>query len=243
MVKYISFDVGVKNLAYCIVEFFDDKTHKIYDWGIINLMDAFEKDIHKCTVTKKGNLCGSVAVNSVCLGDNTLFFCNKKYCQSIMNTNYNKKDIKKTPKINTKTVSILDISKSLMSSLSKTKLADVDKVIIENQPVLKNPTMKSIQMVLYSFFVLKGMVETERIKDIVMFNAGRKLEVYDGPEIEIPELIKKDKYKCRKYESTVYTRYFIDNDSEMKEFFEKHKKKDDLADCYLQCLTYYKKKH
>ena len=32
MVKYISFDVGVKNLAYCIVEFFDDKTHKIYDW-------------------------------------------------------------------------------------------------------------------------------------------------------------------------------------------------------------------
>ena len=37
---------------------------------------------------KKGNLCGSVAVISG-LGDNTLF-CNKKYCQSIMNTNYNK---------------------------------------------------------------------------------------------------------------------------------------------------------
>ena len=79
-------------------------------------------------------------------------------------------------------------------------------------------------MVLYSFFVLKGMVETERIKDIVMFNAGRKLEIYDGPEIEIPELIK-DKYKCRKYESTVYTRYFIDNDSEMKNFSKNTKRK------------------
>ena len=27
----------------------------------------------------------------------------------------------------------------------------------------------------------------------------------------------------------------------MYEFFTKHKKKDDLADSYLQCLTYYKK--
>ena len=28
-------------------------------------------------------------------------------------------------------------------------------IIIENQPVLKNPTMKSIQMILYSFFISK----------------------------------------------------------------------------------------
>ena len=37
----------------------------------------------------------------------------------------------------------------------KSELLKADIVVIENQPVLKNPTMKSIQMVLYSFF-LKG---------------------------------------------------------------------------------------
>ena len=31
--KYLSFDVGIKNLAYCSLT--DDK--KILDWGIINL--------------------------------------------------------------------------------------------------------------------------------------------------------------------------------------------------------------
>ena len=35
--------------------------------------------------------------------------------------------------------------------LEKPSLLSVDKVIIENQPVLKNPTMKSIQMVLIVF--------------------------------------------------------------------------------------------
>jgi hypothetical protein len=38
---------------------------------------------------------------------------------------------------------------------SKRHFLDVNEVLIENQPSLKNPTMKSVQMVLYTFFIMK----------------------------------------------------------------------------------------
>ena len=36
--KILSFDVGIKNLAYCLIEVSDkdNKEHKILDWDIIN---------------------------------------------------------------------------------------------------------------------------------------------------------------------------------------------------------------
>lgn len=40
MVKILSFDVGIKNLAYCIVEF-KDNSHTILDWGILDIMELF----------------------------------------------------------------------------------------------------------------------------------------------------------------------------------------------------------
>ena len=98
-------------------------------------------------------------------------------------------------------------------------------------------------MVLYSYFILEGALKETKLKDIVMFNAGGKLDIYDGPVIELPSNIKKNTYKDRKYRSIEYTKHFLKNDKENLDFFEKHKKKDDLADCYLQCLTYYNKKH
>jgi len=36
--KIISFDVGIKNMAYCIITFFDGEI-KISDWNVLNLMD------------------------------------------------------------------------------------------------------------------------------------------------------------------------------------------------------------
>ena len=37
-VKVLSFDVGIKNLAYCLIEK-TDEDFKILKWGIINLVD------------------------------------------------------------------------------------------------------------------------------------------------------------------------------------------------------------
>ena len=42
--KLLSFDVGIKNLAYCIIEYKNDKLD-IIDWNIINLC---KKNNFKC---------------------------------------------------------------------------------------------------------------------------------------------------------------------------------------------------
>ena len=47
MVKILSFDVGIKNLAYCLVEFEDNKS-TILDWGVIDIMERFRLE---CPIT------------------------------------------------------------------------------------------------------------------------------------------------------------------------------------------------
>ena len=99
MTRLLSFDVGVTNLAFCLVEFTENE-HKIIDWGVIDVMESFEDRKIKCSVVKNGVICNSDAVTYVEVDDKQLGFCNKKNCQSIVNSVYSKKQIKKTKKVN-----------------------------------------------------------------------------------------------------------------------------------------------
>ena len=77
-------------------------------------------------------------------------------------------------------------------------LLDVDKVVLENQPSLKNPQMKSIQMIVYSYFICYGKIlnnNEEKIKHIDFCNASNKLKVYKGTENYIESLKKYGLYK------------------------------------------------
>ena len=139
------------------------------------------------------------------------------------------------------------------------QLLDVDIVIIENQPSLKNPQMKSIQMILYSYFLILGKVigngveSKSYIEKADFCSAGNKLKVYDGPEIilkkknvkeEVKDEVKKSssvKYADKKKLAIEHAKYFLQKqDPKYLEFFETHKKKDDLADSFLQGLYYFK---
>ena len=113
----------------------------------------------------------------------------------------------------------------------------MDYILIENQPVLKNPVMKSVQMILYSFFLINGIINNT-IKEIKFISARNKLKVYDGPPIEVKV---KGKYAKRKRLSIEYCRYMINDDTDNLNFFNKHKKKDDLADCFLQAIWFLNK--
>lgn len=46
--KLISFDVGIKNMAYCIFEISSGSPISILDWNVINLMDKTEHSIISC---------------------------------------------------------------------------------------------------------------------------------------------------------------------------------------------------
>lgn len=240
--KILSFDVGIKNLAFCIIEVTEkeEKSHKILDWGIINCAEELLSDSLKCCVCKKGKVCDKPACNKVVLNNGEILgFCKLKSCQSSMTSTYSSKDIKKNKIKTTKDLSLDEIGQEMFKQLfSKEELLNVDKIVIENQPVLKNPTMKSIQMLLYSYFIfIKNLKETGDYS-IHLFNARKKLAIYDGPKIDDSKI--KDAYKKRKYLSVEYTNYFLQKyNIDRKEYFSNNTKKDDLADCYLQGLTFF----
>lgn len=218
MTDYLSFDVGIKNLAYCVL----CKDKKIKDWGIINLNE------NPCCDVKLKKKCDKQSTYEV-KGEP-----NVKYCCTAHSKKFPKKK-----KLNTNH-DLLKISQLCVSKLRELDIKEVGSVLIENQPALKNPVMKSIQMMIYTFFVMDGVMSgSSKIEKIHMVNARNKLKVYKGPKIECN---KKGKYAQNKYLSVEYTKEMIkDEDNCFQELFKESKKKDDLADAYLQGIYWIEK--
>ncbi len=235
----LSIDVGIKNLAVCVVEF-DSSGNRILEWKIINsIANLLDKQL-KCCVTRKGKICNKLPVNKVIIDNKTLGFCNLKTCQKELTSVYSKKQIKKHKKINANHIGLDLLGKNIYNGLKSLKNLDsLDYVLIENQPVLKNPKMKSIQMIIFSFFLFLAE-EKQLSHKVILFNPSTKLKIYDGPEIISK---KKNKYAQRKELSIQYTKYFLEKykDKSWLNFFSNNSKKDDLADAYLQALTYHSK--
>ena len=55
--KVLSIDVGIKNLAYCLLEACDDKTFKILQWDVLNLCG----EEPKCQCNTKKGICNAKA--------------------------------------------------------------------------------------------------------------------------------------------------------------------------------------
>ena len=217
----LSFDIGIKNLAYCIL---CKKTKNIKDWGIINI----SCDDLCSHINTKGIKCDKSAtyktVNEIllCTGHSKL----KQYSNDKLKKNKSKNNMH-------------SLGSKMVEELDKIPLfVECDEVIVENQPALKNPTMKSIQMMVYSYFLIKS-------KPIVleMINARNKLKVYKGPTVLTPwENNKKYKYKINKYLAIEYCKYMIYNEkTKFKDLYNMSKKKDDLSDCYLQGIYFLEK--
>ena len=121
------------------------------------------------------------------------------------------------------------------------ELMDVDMVLIENQPVLKNPTMKSVACMLFSYFVMRGICENKgkfNKDDIRFISASGKLKINkDSKDILKKGKNEKDVYNITKELGVKYTKAII-NDKDNK-YLEKYKKKDDLCDAFLQAIKVY----
>ena len=222
--KILSWDVGIYNLSYCLLEKDENNNIKIIDWNIVNLID-------NDSMKKNVNL----------------------------------------------------IFENIPRKLNEIPLLlDVDQVIIENQPSLKNPKMKTIQMILYSYFLILGKIikNDHNIEKIEFCSASNKLKVYDGPEIILEKKVRKTKAKAKNTEgeigveetvveieptsvqeellkkpkkgsavkyadkkklAIIHAQYFLEkHNPEYIDFFNNNKKKDDLSDSYLQGLYWYK---
>lgn len=201
-VVILSFDVGIKNLAYCLFRFFKEtEDFEIIDWNVL--------DIHT-----------------------------------------DDKDF------DSRSHRLFEVTHNTFSG----HLDKIDYVAIENQPVLKNPIMKSVQLMLYSFFKMsqfnqkqeneKNEEQNHCIKMIDFVNASCKVkyattELCKKPGFVVPD-IKEDlpRYRKTKETSVQYTKELLrvlEKDTQL-EYFNKFKKKDDLADTLLQGL-YFINKH
>ena len=218
--NYLSFDVGIKNLAYCILT----PEQNIIDWGILNLN---KNPICQVTLRKK---CENQATHTVINGE-------VEYCCSA-----HKKKFKKVKKI--KNDDLFHLSQTCIEELTLINTVSVKYVLIENQPALKNPVMKSVQMIIYTFFIMNGVMNKESsIEEVFMVNARNKLKVYKGPFVICPyNDDKKNRYKKNKFLSVKYTEEMIKEDEQkFQDLFDSSKKKDDLADAYLQGIYWINK--
>lgn len=300
--KIVSWDIGIKHLAYCIMDYEKENNKwNIYHWGNINLL---EEDMLSCSgVFKKTKLkCDKPAryqfmVNGKTIGlcglhkrqhkdiaqdhNYTQFqsaksltevlpcqfyqkvkksACNKKsmwytevdgkkcgYCTSHKKS-YEKKEkkevsLKPFKKPTCKSVSVHEIKIRLVRALDKIPaLLEVDKVIIENQPT-KNTTMKLIADDLYTWFLIKGIVDKGTINEIKFYSASNKLKVDKDNTAKVLSKAenKEEQYTLTKKLGVQYSKQLLANDEKnlkIIEDYEKNDKADDICDAFLQGLTY-----
>ena len=186
----ISFDIGVKNLALCILRH-QDEVLSILDWRIISLAES-------------------------------------------------KKQVKGIDTISEILYLELD---NIVGSLEEIGIKQIDKVIIENQPSNLNGIMKTIQLLIFSYFnLLKHWDKT--VTDVILINASHKLQnhTYVPASKSITGKIdRREKYKLNKSDSIEICRHYIRDSKELLEIFNANKKKDDLADTCIQTVSYLRK--
>ena len=295
--RVLSFDIGIKNLAWCLTDSYDNPDQdtsqtcwRILDWGVWDLrVDIQDKIYHPefcCGITKSGKICGRVPMYADLSGNE----CLGGYCKThskMSKASHTSEDIKSLPKSGVKhlreTAIRLGIDpsglrkkeiisrigeifrKRCLYSIPKLKNAkrmnldeiheriiqrikdihcSADLVLIENQPVKMNATMKTIQIILWTS-LRERMIQIGVEKPNVRFvNASKKLTV--KPIQEFPWLFTIDRqfnprlreYSQRKKESIARVNEILTltkQDTHLG-WFQNNPKKDDLADCLLMCL-------
>lgn len=241
----LSWDIGIKNLSYCLLQKGGDideesKTKQGYyikDWGLINLYDDEIKVNYCKCMTKKNKVCNKKA---------TFSFNEEFYCKTHKTEN---SSLIKKPKKSKR--SPFEYAKRIKEALhSHNNLLEAHTVIIENQPSQLNPVMKSVQMLLFSYYSYYfGTDKAPNMKLVTNINAKQKEKLplkdpdWDTSENKIRhEQFKnksKDPYKRRKNICFEYAKLCLQNAPEYLGYLDNHSKKDDLTDCFLQATDWF----
>lgn len=277
--KFISIDVGIKNLSFCLFSKRDDNDFDVIKWDNIDLSEQIE---NTCIQQDKNITCGKPLVcgkpakfikNSACyclkhakkhefllpIPEFKSSFLNKQKIQNLFDIadkykiNY-EKPCKKPDLIhiinefsnkncfdiivrsNACKVDLVTIGKNIQHKfdlLFEEHFSTLNLIIIENQIGPLANKMKTIQGMLSQYFIMKN----NHIR-IDFVNSSNKLKDY---------IVKEDKldYKQRKQLGIKTCSEIIHSQSKYEQwesFFQKHTKKDDLADCFLQGKWYIKYK-
>lgn len=237
----LTIDVGLKNLAFCIMSCKENKdyaTYNIHLWKIINTLDD---TIPNCIcLTKKNKECNKKSsMKYLSETGETVYTCKAHFPKNIPIVK-GKNIIKK---VKVKECLLQDIALSVIRCLNEvynenTELFNkLTKIHIELQPKINNK-MKLVSHIIYGKLI--DIFQENKLIQIRFIRAAQKLKVYKGPEIECKL---KSPYSKRKFLSVEHTKWILHNlfceEERYKwyNFFIEHKKKDDLADVYLMAIN------
>lgn len=265
--KVLSIDVGIKNLALCLLDKPSDH-YTITKWDVVNIS---EKDSVTCGFIDKKGLCNKPAKfkkDSKCFclkhskkqeyqvptSELKSSYINKQKIQKLYDiaAKYNIKyetPIKKADLIslinnhihtncfepvqatNASKIDLINIGMNIKSKLDELFKDEtiIDYVIIENQISPIANRMKTVQGMIAQYFIMSD-VAVDRIEFV---SASNKLKDCDANEkVNYKDRKKLGIKKCLELLST-------NNGFNNKlDYFDSHKKKDDLADSFLQGIWF-----
>jgi hypothetical protein len=261
MTRVLAFDIGIKNLAWCVAETSTNKSVKILGWDNYNLLS---ESSNVEAIKQTCPMCKNKGVYETTLGMTCSKHCPAEKpalrdCSGGL--------LKKIPKVS-EAVEILKLSGTAKPPTKKSdvvaalklkfsipletkkvsKAADVGlteihnslqslvkqnaelwktctTILLENQPVFKNPTMKSVQMLLFA--TLRDLVPS--CPPLKLVHAGKKSKgAAKGDE----------GYKDRKAGSEARVDIWLktNTDEQWQNKWQSATKKSDLADAFSMCL-------
>lgn len=261
----LSIDVGIKNLACCIFDISETKILKISDWDVINICEDEKNKL--CCLSEQSKCCldakyiyndkkyckkhaksldlsiPTPELNPKKIKKLKLYelceFADKyniKYTKPILkqklldicNTEIQERFIKAIEPVKAESVSLIILGRNIKKIFDE-KFAEylIDTVIIENQISPLASRMKTLQGMLAQYFIMKNVSKIEFIA------ASNKLRNFpEGQHVT---------YSERKKKSIEITENMLKRNSDLNDqysYFIKSRKKDDLADSFLQGIWY-----
>ena len=269
--KLLSIDVGMKNLAFCLFEVTNSKNFLVTKWDVVNICEdkkyiccEIEKgqkcekeakffkldkyyckkhankkelkippnthDISKLKKMKIKDIINFAEINEIEYNkphtkDNIL-----KHIQEYLEDHF----FNQIKPIKTDEIDLITLGqnlKTIFDSIFAGDFVDLEKVIIENQISPIANRMKTLQGMIAQYFIMRSKCKIEFI------SSQNKLKDIEG---------EKSTYNERKKKGIEFCKTCILEDkslSSWQDIFNKHSKKDDLADSFLQGLFYIKKFH
>jgi hypothetical protein len=289
--RVISFDVGIKNMAYCIFEIDQTGGMKITDWQVLNLIEREPTITEKCQVLNKKakkkdqsqkQQCQKPSKYKYSVGTQTQTFCEKhakestfilpkdklsssklkkmdieelnqhlqKYSQSIHQTKKsaienlekymqeNSLELIQLKKKSANDLDLITLGQNMMLALDQnTHIEGITHVIIENQISPIANRMKTVQGMLAQYFIMR--VPGCHIEFV---SSANKLKAFTSSKSDenLPAK-QKDEYKQHKRDGVYYCDQVLQQNKQIccwQDTFNFSKKKDDLADAFLQGLWY-----
>ena len=272
----LSFDVGIKNLAYCLLSITPSENNnkhfiEIIKWNIIDLScdHVEEAKVEETAVKVLKQCCKCKKTATYCTHSNAMLtedamkFCKKhaEEAQLPMHPKLLKSNSKsgQTPyivplsiinkKVSCNKINIVDLGKNIKCHLDvifAEYMDKIDAVLIENQIGNLAGRMNVLQGMISQYFIMRNITKIEFISatnKLKLFKTiiNKKSSMSEGGNLDNVLESEKKLYKMRKDSGKMICRSLLSFYPKLNEWiskYDKHKKNDDLADCFLQGYYY-----